>query len=102
MTVSTEGVKARGRRQAGARAALLLVWFLLIFAQLGLFFAVHEETGRLFKSQLPRKARFLETNLFHAPSSSSPAQVVDIEDNPTTVYGDDKRIIHTGPNPLHN
>ncbi|KAF2305511.1 hypothetical protein GH714_006074 [Hevea brasiliensis] len=91
-----------GRRNAtGGRAAIVFfLWVLLILGQLGLFYAVHEETGKLVKS-LPRKVRFLETQSFHA----SPSQVqssVDIEGDSDTVYADDKRIIHTGPNPLHN
>ncbi|GAV63124.1 hypothetical protein CFOL_v3_06645 [Cephalotus follicularis] len=102
MTVST-GVKARGRRQAaGAIAVLFLMWVVLVLAQLGLFFAFHEDIGRLLTShQLPRKARFLlETQSLHAPPK--PAQLVDYEGHPSNLYADEKRIIHTGPNPLHN
>ncbi|XVF43618.1 hypothetical protein PTKIN_Ptkin02bG0054700 [Pterospermum kingtungense] len=69
----------------------------------GLYFAVGEEgttTDQSFRS-LPRKARFFDTaNSFQAPSSS--VQVAGNEGDPDTVYGDDKRIVHTGPNPLHN
>lgn len=92
---------ARGRRYSGAKAAIIfLFWILLILAQLGLLIAFgHEETGKLVKS-LPRKARFFET-WFHAPPSQD--QPLDIgKGDPDTVYEDDKRIIHTGPNPLHN
>ncbi|KAH8500624.1 hypothetical protein H0E87_015815 [Populus deltoides] len=92
---------ARGRRYSGAKAAIIfLFWILFILAQLGLLIAFgHEETGKLVKS-LPRKARFFETR-FHAPPSQD--QPLDIDKgDPETVYEDDKRIIHTGPNPLHN
>ncbi|CAK7326746.1 unnamed protein product [Dovyalis caffra] len=92
---------ARGRRYAGARAAIIfLFWVLLILAQLGFLLSVHEETGKLVKS-LPRKVRFSETQSFHGPPTHD--QPVDIDGrDPDTVYEDDKRIIHTGPNPLHN
>ncbi|XWS34490.1 hypothetical protein CRYUN_Cryun21dG0042700 [Craigia yunnanensis] len=67
----------------------------------GLHFAVHEEASsdQSFRSP-PRKARFFDTASFHAPSIS--AQFAGNEGDPDTVYGDDKRIVHTGPNPLHN
>ncbi|XWS63935.1 hypothetical protein CRYUN_Cryun06bG0144000 [Craigia yunnanensis] len=96
------GVKTRGGRYSGARAAVFFLWIILIFSQLSLHFAVHEEvssTGQSFRSP-PRKARFFDTASFHAPSSS--AQFAGNEGDPDTVYGDDKRIVHTGPNPLHN
>lgn len=81
-----------------ARAAVFLLWvILIIFSQLGLYFADHQS--------LPRKARFFNTSTsasaassFQAPSSSASDQVAGNE----TVYGEDKRIVHTGPNPLHN
>ena len=96
------GVKTRGGRYSGARAAVFFLWIILIFSQLALHFAVHEEgssTDQSFRSP-PRKARFFDTASLHAPSSS--AQFAGHEGDPDTVYGNDKRIVHTGPNPLHN
>uniref|UniRef100_A0A6M2E7S6 Uncharacterized protein n=1 Tax=Populus davidiana TaxID=266767 RepID=A0A6M2E7S6_9ROSI len=93
---------ARGRSYVGAaRAAIIfLFWILLILAQLGVFLVVHEETDKLVKS-LPRKARFFETGSLQA--SPNQDQPVNIDGgDPDAVYEDDKRIIHTGPNPLHN
>ncbi|KAF9677431.1 hypothetical protein SADUNF_Sadunf08G0107000 [Salix dunnii] len=92
---------ARGRRYSGAKAAIIfLFWILLILAQLGLFIAFgHEETGEQVKSQ-PRKARFFETQFHASPSQDQPSDID--KGDPGTVYEDDKRIIHTGPNPLHN
>ncbi|XLS89972.1 hypothetical protein HN51_065980 [Arachis hypogaea] len=45
--------------------------------------------------------------LFHAPLSSFTTTVMKIKNgysqqHSSVVYEDDKRIIHTGPNPLHN
>ncbi|OAY25247.1 hypothetical protein MANES_17G078600v8 [Manihot esculenta] len=103
MKLDKGSIECTGRRRnvAGGRAAIVfLLWVLLILAQLGLFYAVHEETGKLVKS-LPRKVRLLETQSFDAPPSKVQSSM-DIEGDPDTVYGDDKRIIHTGPNPLHN
>lgn len=100
MTTHKEFAETAGRKQAKARAAIVfLLWVLLILAQLGFFFAVLGEKGKLVKS-LPKKARFFDTQSFHAPPSQ--AQPVDIEGDSGMVYEYDKRIIHTGPNPLHN
>ncbi|XVF02856.1 hypothetical protein REPUB_Repub04eG0210600 [Reevesia pubescens] len=99
------GLKTRrGRYSSGARAALFFLWIILIFSQLILHFALHEEASstdhQSFRSP-PRKVRFFDnTASFHAPSSSS--QFAENEGDPDTIYGDDKRIVHTGPNPLHN
>ena len=92
---------ASGRRYSGAKAAIIfLFWILLIITQLGLFIAFgHEETGELVKS-LPRKARFFETQFHASPSQDQPSSID--KGDPGAVYEDDKRIIHTGPNPLHN
>lgn len=98
MSTIFRDVKTRG----GARAAVLLLWIMLIFSQLGLHFCAHED----FRPADPRKARFFDaaSNSFHAPSSSAEFGGGNGSDDPdtSTVYGDDKRIVHTGPNPLHN
>ncbi|KAF2316799.1 hypothetical protein GH714_042140 [Hevea brasiliensis] len=97
MTLQKGDMESTGGRRnaAGGRAAIVFfLWVLLIFGQLGFFYAVHEETGKLVKS-LPRKVRFLDTQPFHAPQSSQVHSPVDIEGDPDTVYGDDKRIVHT-------
>ncbi|KAE8022866.1 hypothetical protein FH972_008627 [Carpinus fangiana] len=94
------------RARSGASAAIFLLWVFLISTQIALYCAAaHEDTGRFIRSP-PRKERFSETTpLFHAPSSSAPAQQLlggAKNGDPDTLYGDDKRLIHTGPNPLHN
>ncbi|GLT36915.1 hypothetical protein SLA2020_112610 [Shorea laevis] len=104
MTVSIE----LRRRSGGCRAAIFLFFCVVfIFAGLSNFhFTVHGEkvNHQTHHYYLPRKARVLmdsTTVSFHAPppTSGDPAEA---EGPPDTVYGDDKRIIHTGPNPLHN
>lgn len=44
---------------------------------------------------LSRKARGFQTVSVHAAATLSPSEL-------EAVYSDDKRLIHTGPNPLHN
>ncbi|XP_059446625.1 CLAVATA3/ESR (CLE)-related protein 17 [Corylus avellana] len=99
-------------RSGATAAAIFLLWVFLISTQIALYCAAaaHEDTGgRFIRSPPARKERFSETTappLFHAPSSSTaPAQQLlggAKNGDPDTLYGDDKRIIHTGPNPLHN
>ncbi|GMJ09656.1 CLAVATA3/ESR-RELATED 16 [Hibiscus trionum] len=82
------------------RVAVLLLWIVLVLSQLGLHFAVHEESSssrqhshRSFRSAPPRKVWvFGAANSFQAPSSSPKLSGNE----------DEKRIVHTGPNPLHN
>ncbi|XVE92016.1 hypothetical protein REPUB_Repub01dG0060900 [Reevesia pubescens] len=88
----------RGARySSGAGAAVFFLWIILIFSQLGLYFSAHEEASTSSTKSVrspPRKARFFDTSAsFHAPSSS--AQFAGNEGDPDTVYGDDKRIVHT-------
>ena len=101
--------ESRGaQRLSGARAVIFFLWVILIFTHLSFCVAKLEEADanadadRLSRF-LPRKARFLETTTtmatttvpFHA-SSLSPSESADL------INEDEKRIVHTGPNPLHN
>ncbi|KAL4612583.1 hypothetical protein ACB092_08G210300 [Castanea dentata] len=116
MIVPSEAcARARGTRHARApttptattSSAILLLWVILIFTQISFCLAADEEVGKFIRSP-PSKDRFSQTPLFHAPSTSSsstsPGQAgaATINGDSDTVYGDEKRIIHTGPNPLHN
>ncbi|XP_030973222.1 CLAVATA3/ESR (CLE)-related protein 16 [Quercus lobata] len=116
MIVPSEAcARARGTRHVRAptpttSSTILLLWVILIFTQISFCLAAHEESGKFNRSP-PRKDRFSQTPLFHAPSTSSsssssttPGQAgaATINGDSDTVYGDEKRIIHTGPNPLHN
>ncbi|ESR61476.1 CLAVATA3/ESR (CLE)-related protein 16 [Citrus sinensis] len=107
MTVPRDVVSARGRRRrcAGAKAASFFFWVILIFSLLGLLCALHDDETGTYSSFSARKTRSFNTeSTFHAPPPSISGLLVDTEaDNPgSSVYEDDKRIIHTGPNPLHN
>ncbi|RXH79190.1 hypothetical protein DVH24_040337 [Malus domestica] len=59
----------------------------------------NEWTGRIMRSSPQRKARFLGKVSFYAPSSSPSHHVhrlPAINGDPGKLYGDDKRIVHTG------
>ncbi|GMI99798.1 CLAVATA3/ESR-RELATED 16 [Hibiscus trionum] len=83
-----------------SRAALFLLWIILLFSHLGFCFAVAEESSHSHRrvhrsvwSAPPRKVWVFGTaNSPQAPSSSPVFSGNE----------DDKRIVHTGPNPLHN
>nr|XP_007157755.1 hypothetical protein PHAVU_002G095900g [Phaseolus vulgaris]ESW29749.1 hypothetical protein PHAVU_002G095900g [Phaseolus vulgaris] len=99
-----ERERTRERRLSWARLAIFFLWVILVFSLISLFFSMDKDCLR----------RSLTRTLFHTPSSSTsissssssyPQQktkVVERDPHHTTLYGDDKRIIHTGPNPLHN
>ncbi|KAI3763634.1 hypothetical protein L2E82_13624 [Cichorium intybus] len=96
------GVKTRRiikrRKDSTPSPVLFLIWLLLVFTHLPRSTANHH--GSVVSS---RKAKFFQTALpqFHA------AGLVSGEPNfggaeKGSIYDEDKRIIHTGPNPLHN
>ncbi|KAI9079797.1 hypothetical protein K1719_038207 [Acacia pycnantha] len=60
-------------------------------------------TSRTRISHSSERRRFISSTAFfhHAPPSSSP-KVNNNGQDPETIYEDSKRLIHTGPNPLHN
>ncbi|EXB53963.1 hypothetical protein L484_022931 [Morus notabilis] len=99
----------RSRRGKGSHggvkvAATFFFWVILIFSHLSFSSAakVLHRNGRLYRQSPPRKARFVDTKTasFHAPLS--PANSINGASDPDILYGDDKRLVHTGPNPLHN
>lgn len=111
-----ESSSTRGKGSSGGvkLVAIFFFWVILIFSHLISFSSaakVHDKNGRLYPPSPPRKARFVETTKttttsFHAPISppaNQPVNDIDGGDpDSDTLYGDDKRIVHTGPNPLHN
>ncbi|KAK7368247.1 hypothetical protein VNO80_10271 [Phaseolus coccineus] len=116
-----ERERTRERRLSWARLAIFFLWVILVFSLISLFFSMDKEskTTRTTSTTTSRtrtrtnhllKGRSLTRTLFHSPSSSSSSssypqqktKVVERDPHHTTLYGDDKRIIHTGPNPLHN
>ncbi|KAF8040155.1 hypothetical protein BT93_B2395 [Corymbia citriodora subsp. variegata] len=125
MTASAECARTRtGRRHCiGARSAVFLLWVVVVFsAELILLLAVQDKTTRGTTSRsvsptptassdrsaagtvksLPRKAKTFHPVTVHAPSNASGDELANASGDPDTVYEEDKRIIHTGPNPLHN
>ncbi|KAK8657416.1 hypothetical protein V6N13_035657 [Hibiscus sabdariffa] len=82
-----------------SKAAVVLLWIILVFSHLGFHFVVREESSsnrqvhHSLWSAPPRKVRVFDTtNSFQAPSTSPVFSGNE----------DDKRIVRTGPNPLHN
>ncbi|WVZ24417.1 hypothetical protein V8G54_002961, partial [Vigna mungo] len=117
-----ERERTRERRLSWARLAIFVLWVILVFSLISLFFSMDKESKTTTTSSTPTprtrtthllKQRSFSRILFHTPSSSSSSssrsyypqqksKVVERDPHPTNIYGDDKRIIHTGPNPLHN
>ncbi|KAK3442612.1 hypothetical protein EUGRSUZ_B02911 [Eucalyptus grandis] len=131
MTASAESARTRtGRRHCiGARSAVFLLWVVVVFsAELILLLAVQDKSTRATTSRsvsseasdkigattssdrsaatrvrsLPRKAKTFHAVTVRAPSNPSSDELANGSGDPDTVYEEDKRIIHTGPNPLHN
>ncbi|XP_054808773.1 CLAVATA3/ESR (CLE)-related protein 16 [Prosopis cineraria] len=103
MTAVREIEKARSERRvsSGARAVI----FFCSFAVFCLFLlTIHGESRSSYFMEPPSPTTLLRTEsastfrtrraLFHGSSSSTKAQ--------TSIYEEDKRLIRTGPNPLHN
>lgn len=74
----------------------LLIWVVLIFAQFCLFSVMVE--ARSF----PARTQLVEFAPFRAAPSSSQEISHAVEGNVGKFVGDEKRMVHTGPNPLHN
>lgn len=95
-----------GRTQAGAVAALFFIWLILVVSRMRLSSAaVKEVNGRtLTKSTaLHRKAHIFETEeIFKPPAGFKVQGGGENDDVADIIYEDDKRVVHTGPNPLHN
>ncbi|KAM7463442.1 hypothetical protein LguiA_031563 [Lonicera macranthoides] len=104
MTVSTRGEIPRTNRRrricknATARIAIFILVAVFIFNQQLCSCSAkrhHHNSG-----PSSRKAQFFKTvssyRAFYSPSS------LIIEDQDKNLYGEDKRVVHTGPNPLHN
>ncbi|KAI4313771.1 hypothetical protein L6164_026726 [Bauhinia variegata] len=106
------GFRERERRVFGARAAIFFLWVILVSAIISLVLSIHNESTSSNSNSSSRsysiRPQRRERALFHAPSSplsTTHAQVLarnGAKSDADTLYGDNKRIIHTGPNPLHN
>ncbi|EOA24970.1 hypothetical protein CARUB_v10018267mg [Capsella rubella] len=99
------------RRRRLTNTSTVFFWGILIFARFGLSSSSaalspdqHHHHHHQSYPSAPRKAGpFHETSSFRGPKASvsftGPRRE---EENRDDVYKDDKRLVHTGPNPLHN
>lgn len=101
-TTPTTNTKTRCTRKntgqvmaTSKRITIMALWAILIFSQMVPAFSAKHQYSSPSSKVLSRKALFFDTVSFHAAAtpSPSPLEAVDL---------DDKRRIHTGPNPLHN
>ncbi|KAG5010840.1 hypothetical protein JHK87_019355 [Glycine soja] len=113
-----ERERTRERRLSWARVAIFFLWVILVFSLISLFFSINNErrTRTRTSHSIPPKRRSFSRTLFHTPSrrttttTTKKTKLVVSSKNgddrdphhTTNLYGDEKRIIHTGPNPLHN
>nr|GMD63353.1 CLAVATA3/ESR (CLE)-related protein 17 [Ipomoea batatas]GMD72439.1 CLAVATA3/ESR (CLE)-related protein 17 [Ipomoea batatas] len=93
---SGEGQRTRRKGSRSGKIAVFLVWFLMLSSS-----QLCTEAHSMIQS---RKTRFFSSNsdpnMGHAVGASSSSSVK--KNGSDKVYEDDKRIVHTGPNPLHN
>ncbi|XP_010513874.1 PREDICTED: CLAVATA3/ESR (CLE)-related protein 16-like [Camelina sativa] len=101
--------RRRRRRRGLTTTSTVFFWGILIFARFGLSSSAlspDQYRHQPYPSAPPRKAGpFHETtSSFRAPKASSVSFTGPRreEENRDDVYKDDKRLVHTGPNPLHN
>ncbi|CAA7043634.1 unnamed protein product [Microthlaspi erraticum] len=97
--------RRRRRRAATNTASTVFLWGILILAKFGLSSSSALSPDQYYYHQSyssPRKAGpFHETVPFQSPKASVSFTGRE-EENRDDVYKDDKRLVHTGPNPLHN
>ncbi|XP_024011072.1 CLAVATA3/ESR (CLE)-related protein 16 [Eutrema salsugineum] len=98
------GIRRRRRRRRRRRqASNVFLWGILIFAQFGLSSSALSPDQYYQSYHMPRKVGpFHETTSFQSPRDSVSFGPRREEQNTDDVYKDDKRLVHTGPNPLHN
>ncbi|CAH8257776.1 unnamed protein product [Arabidopsis lyrata] len=81
------------KRRWDVNMTMCFFYFFVFFVsfQIGLSSSAHVGySGPHFVGSPPRKALRYSTAPFRGPFSRD------------VIYGDDKRVVHTGPNPLHN
>ncbi|MFS8017952.1 hypothetical protein Hanom_Chr15g01386401 [Helianthus anomalus] len=88
----------RNTTYSNPRMQLILIWVILISTHLPPSSAVHRHHDSL---PLGGKAVFFKTASpqLHATARSRQRQAGEGDNN---LYDEDKRLVHTGPNPLHN
>ncbi|KAL2518853.1 Uncharacterized protein Adt_15100 [Abeliophyllum distichum] len=107
-----DGEPTRRRRRkrwdySTTRIAVSSFWLLLIFSRICLSSSEKISKTAAGSRWFPaRKAGFFDTATYHTEASSPrPSQIVSPEKNensPDKLYEEEKRLVHTGPNPLHN
>ncbi|KAG7558400.1 hypothetical protein ISN45_Aa05g000620 [Arabidopsis thaliana x Arabidopsis arenosa] len=92
------------RRKRPPPTTAVFFWGILIFAQFSVSSSALFAPHHYHHPSLPRKAGpFHELASFQPPKASmSFTGQRREEENRDDVYKDDKRLVHTGPNPLHN
>ncbi|CAH8381742.1 unnamed protein product [Eruca vesicaria subsp. sativa] len=106
-SVSKERDKRRRRRGRRAATSTMFLWGILFFAQFCLSSSALSPDQYNHQSYpSPRKAGpFHKTASFQSPRARASVTFMGPrreEENIDDVYNDDKRLVHTGPNPLHN
>ncbi|GAA0139874.1 hypothetical protein LIER_01336 [Lithospermum erythrorhizon] len=112
MKVPTEGknreTRTRRQRSRATRASttikmtILFLGYLLFSVQLCMASSSAPESSHTDRSRWSpaRKTRFFAAESNRAPSAIFEAK--DDKNGTSNVYEDDKRVVRTGPNPLHN
>ncbi|KAI3453134.1 hypothetical protein Pfo_009797 [Paulownia fortunei] len=109
MTVSIQGERRRRRRKgwdSTSRIASFSLGFLLILSEVCPLTSAEKISVGGSRWSPARKVRFPGSASYHA-RASSPSQLASTERNYKSsstdkFYEEEKRLVHTGPNPLHN
>ncbi|CAI9755993.1 unnamed protein product [Fraxinus pennsylvanica] len=104
-----EGEPTRRRRKRWDSTTTIAVssfLLLLIFSEICLSSSekISKTAAGSYRLFPARKARLFDSEPFHA-EASSPSQSLSPENNGSSsdkLYEEEKRLVHTGPNPLHN
>ncbi|XAR72243.1 hypothetical protein NMG60_11018815 [Bertholletia excelsa] len=103
MTVSSPAKKTRRSRDVPAKFAIFFFWVILILSQLLPSGANGQDGNGRSSQNAPRKARFFHSdNSAHTVTGWAWFVGSDGKDLGGSSYEEDKRSVHTGPNPLHN
>ncbi|KAG8366731.1 hypothetical protein BUALT_Bualt17G0109900 [Buddleja alternifolia] len=125
MTFSAEDNISRRRKEIGDSTARIIavvsLGFLLVFTPVCLVSATEKINSTAVNSRWSpaRKARFFSLASYHAARAPfSPSQIgssstdkkknddknssSSTDDDDKELYEEEKRLVHTGPNPLHN
>ena len=105
--VASARTTRRRQRYDSSKAAAFFLGLLLIFPQFCLSSSAENNDDIAPSHWSPaRKARFFHkvSSSFHAASRTNNVNLGRYHQNTSSdiIYGDDERIVHTGPNPLHN